>query len=217
MDNQISDITALQNLTSLEYLYLTGNQISDVSALENLTNLYLLDLANNQISDISSLVANSGIDSGDTVSLVDNHLNADSLFVHIPALEGRGVTVHFGTTVTFPDPNLEAVIREAIGKPTGFIFTSDLIMITELDGFNKDITDLTGLEHCTFLTALSLNENQITDITPLQNLTNLTRLELNYNLISDISSLQNLTNLTSLRLGRNQIEDITPLQNLTGL
>jgi len=28
--------------------------------------------------------------------------------------------------VTFPDPNLEAAIREAIGKPTGDIFQSDL-------------------------------------------------------------------------------------------
>ena len=34
--------------------------------------------------------------------------------------------------ITFPDANLEAVIREAISKPTGDIYQSDLEALTEL-------------------------------------------------------------------------------------
>ncbi len=54
------------------------------------------------------------------------------------------------TPVTFPDANLEAAIREAIDKPEGLIFTSDLDELTSLK--TKGITDLTGLEYCSNLT-----------------------------------------------------------------
>ena len=52
-DKQVSDISAIAGLTSLEKLYLNDNQILDISALAGLTSLENLDLNNNQISDIS--------------------------------------------------------------------------------------------------------------------------------------------------------------------
>jgi internalin A len=119
--------------------------------------------------------------------------------------------------VIFPDPNLEAAIREAIGKPTDPICPSDLEGLTYLNASGNNITDLTGLEHCTSLTRLYLGINQISDISPLANLTNLTQLGLEHNQISDISPLANLTNLTVLPLHNNQISDISPLTNLTNL
>ena len=126
--------------------------------------------------------------------------------------------------VIFTDPNLEAMIREAIDKPTGEIYASDLQGLTSLDDaemkytdWETFITDITGLEYCTSLTYLNLWDNQISDISPLANLTNLTYLFLGYNQISDISPLANLTNLTSLFLHANSIDDISPLANLTNL
>jgi len=141
--------------------------------------------------------------------------------------------------VTFPDPNLEAVIRESIGKPTGDIYESDLEGLTYVDGHERDIVDLTGLEHATSLTTLRLPvnqisdvsplasltslrnlylfDNEITDISPLANLTGLRYLDLNINQIGDISALANLVNLRRLGLLSNQISDIWPLANLTQL
>jgi len=119
--------------------------------------------------------------------------------------------------VYFPDPNLEAVIREATGKATGPIYPSDLEGLTSLHADQRNISELTGLEHCTSLTDLYLWVNQISDISPLSNLTNLTLLDLHSNQISDISPLANLTNLTLLDLDDNQISDISPLANLTSL
>jgi len=116
-----------------------------------------------------------------------------------------------------PDPNLEAVIREAIGKPEGPIYPSDLEGLTSLSAAGRNIADLTGLEHCTNLTDLDLDWNQISDISPLAGLTNLTGLYLWGNQISDISPLAGLTNLTGLYLWGNQISDISPLANLTNL
>ena len=121
--------------------------------------------------------------------------------------------------VTFPDPNLEAIIRVVIGKPTGDIYPSDLDSLIHLSADFKHIADVTGLEYCTSLTWLALNGNQISDLSPLANLTNLTSLELYANMIqiSDISPLASLTNLTYLGLWSNQISDISPLANLTNL
>ena len=119
--------------------------------------------------------------------------------------------------VTFADPNLEAAIRSAISKQSGPIYTSDLDVLTELGARHRSIVDLTGLEHCTSLTRLYLDNNEISDISPLSSLTSLRVLELYHNQISDISPLSSLTSLTHLRLYLNQIGDISPLSSLTSL
>ena len=91
--------------------------------------------------------------------------------------------------VAFPDPNLEAAVREAIEKPTGDIYQSDLEDLTTLRADFEDIDDLSGLGYCTSLTDLSLGYNNISDASPLSTLTGLSSLRLHKNQISDISSL----------------------------
>ena len=93
--NSISDISALANLTNLTTLRLSRNSISDISALANLINLTDLYLRYNSISDISPLVSNTGLGSGDEMDVRNNPLSATSINTHIPALQGRGVTVEF--------------------------------------------------------------------------------------------------------------------------
>jgi len=122
-----------------------------------------------------------------------------------------------GETVYFPDANLESAIRNAISKPTGDIYNSDLCSLTWLDGASRGISNITGIEYCTNLTQLSFESNQIIDISPLSNLTNLTYLVLSSNQITDISPLSNLTSLPQLWLRANQIRDISALSNLTSL
>ena len=97
-DNAIADVSALSGLTSLEYLNLHINLISNISALSGLTNLTNLYITDNSISDIAPLVANTGLGSGDEVDVRNNPLSATSLNTHIPALQGRGVTVQFGSS-----------------------------------------------------------------------------------------------------------------------
>jgi internalin A len=119
--------------------------------------------------------------------------------------------------VNFPDPNLEAVIRDAIPKPTGPIYDTDLATLTTLLGDHAAISDLTGLEYCTNLTQPSLWDNLITDISPLAGLSNLTQRYLPDNQISDISPLADLENLVGLHLADNPIGDIGELAGLTSL
>ena len=51
--NNITDMSVVSGLTDLTYLALSGNNISDPSAVDSLTNLTSLGLGYNQISDIS--------------------------------------------------------------------------------------------------------------------------------------------------------------------
>jgi Leucine-rich repeat (LRR) protein len=120
-------------------------------------------------------------------------------------------------SVNFADHNLEAAVREAIAKPEGTIYPSDLADLTSLDASDRNITNLSGLENCIDLTELWLNDNKISDITPLSHLTNLELLSLNGNQVDNISALSHLTNVNYLYLADNEISDITSLSNLVNL
>ena len=142
--------------------------------------------------------------------------------------------------VSIPDTNLRAFIETKLGKTPGEIITESEMngMTGQFSAGEKNIRDLTGLEHATGITDLILWQNNITNLAPLRNLTQLTDLNLSYNydydsstdvltLISDLSPLKDLTNLTSLSLSSYSfsarfdttpgITALLPLKNLTQL
>lgn len=119
--------------------------------------------------------------------------------------------------VEFPDPGLEAAIRDALGNPSEPVYQSDLLSIIDLDASEHAISDLSVLQYCTSLFYLQLRKNLIADVSPLSSLTYLTILDLGDNQISDLSPLTGLSGLTTLYLDSNQISNISGLENLTGL
>jgi hypothetical protein len=122
------------------------------------------------------------------------------------------------TFVTFPDKNLEALIRTELGKQAGDeIVANDLTYLGGLDASRQGIVDLTGIEYCVNLENLNLLGNSISDISVLSSLTKLYELNLHRNQVSDISALSPLTNLTKLYLLENNISDIRALSSLTSL
>ena len=139
------------------------------------------------------------------------------LFCVFALLTGLASSAAGQTVVNFPDPNLEAAIRAAIGKPTGPIYDTDVAGLRSLLADGVAISDLTGLEHCTSLISLSLSTNQISDLSPLAGLTSLIYLYLRTNQINDLGPLAGLTSLTTLYLHNNQISDLSALAGLTNL
>jgi Leucine-rich repeat (LRR) protein len=147
------------------------------------------------------------------------------------AFVGRDVLVDFGAEVTldsfkpqglttqFADPNLEEAVREALGKPDGPLYVTDLGLLSTLNASGRDIEDLRGIEDCVNLISLVLEYNNISDIQPLSALVNLLSLNLNDNDVSDISPIAGLTNLSRLYLGGNSLsnEDVPHLENLINL
>ena len=229
--NNIADVSPLSGLTNLTALVLTANNIADVSPLAGLTRLEVLRLDNNSISDISPLVANTGLGSGDEVYLGNNPLSSTSINTHIPALESRGVTVHYegggdGGPVNIPDANLRAAIAAELGKaPNAPITPDEMATLTVLEARDQGIRDLTGLEFATNLELLDLgenhetriNSNDISNLSPLSGLTNLWWIGLSLNSISDLSPLASLNNLAVLYLWGNNISDLSPLASLNNL
>jgi len=122
---------------------------------------------------------------------VDDVANVEDATTTITMSRDCSITANFGQggAVTFADPNLETAIREAIRIPERPIYPSDLRGITSFSASGRNISNLTGLEHCINLTHLDLSHNQIGNISPVGNLTNLAYLELDLNGISNISPL----------------------------
>ena len=126
--------------------------------------------------------------------------------------------------ISIPDPNLAAAVRDTLSlAPSDAITQLDMLGLTDLwDAANRQITDLTGLEHALYIRGLGLWDNQIHDITQLAGLTKLWFLSLSAPLaaqskIRDITPLATLKELKVLYLSGHQIADITPLVGLTYL
>jgi internalin A len=71
--NEISDLSGISDLVSLQKLVLNRNQLIDIVALASLTNLASLSLIDNQIRDIGALSSLTGL----KILLLDNNHIAD--------------------------------------------------------------------------------------------------------------------------------------------
>ena len=116
------------------------------------------------------------------------------------------------------DPNLEKAIREVLELPDQTPITQqEMLRLIELAAPEKQIENLTGLEHATNLKSIHVHRNNISNLQPLADLIQLESLSLWGNPISDLSPAANLIQLKRLDLGGCQVSDITPLANLTQL
>ena len=103
--------------------------------------------------------------------------------------------------VEIPDPNLRHAVRETLALSDEMPLTQqEMLRLTRLDAPEKQIKDLTGLEHATNLKWIDVHRNNISALKPLAQLTQLERLGLWVNPISDLSPLANLTKLRGLDL-----------------
>lgn len=137
-----------------------------------------------------------------------------SLFALLMCAVVLGALPVLADEIVFPDPALDAAIRDALGLGTGPILSEDLGQLTSLRASRKEIVDLTGMEACTELVQLDLCFNQIVDLAPLAGLQTLTSVSLSGNNIVDISPLGELLHLTSLTIHSNQISDVQPIASL---
>ena len=130
--------------------------------------------------------------------------------------------------IVFNDDVLEAMIREAMGKPEGDILVSDAQGITQLelsmDGSDwtpPRIHNLDALKYFTNLNFLAMNwalqnDGKGVDLSPLSGLDSLEHLSICCNEIYDISPLSSLVNLRSLWIwGCRYISDISALSGMT--
>jgi len=132
--------------------------------------------------------------------------------------------------VSFPDPNLEAAVRDAlhIYAPTNIYQTNlSSTSFTSFSANGRGIVNLAGLQYATNLTTFqlqgSIGQPGLTDIAVLANFRKLMLLDIAYNRVTNGSAVAGLTNLTYLDLGWNRdatdnsIRDLSFLTNLRQL
>lgn len=176
--------------------------------------------------DCKSLNGNSGIIEFDTVELA---LGSEYVALQVIDIHGNFTfsqrfpidiaAFQFASeVVSIPDANLAAAITESLGLPVGNTITQlDMLGLGRLNAPQKQISDITGLQHASNLKYIDLNENQIVDLAPLEELTQLRSLLIRKNKIDDISPLTGLTQLSTLWISDNQISNINSLAGLTNL
>ena len=187
--SNISDISALANLTNLQTLNLSGNSISDISALGNLTNLQTLNWSYNKIIYISTL---RNLTNLQTLNLSGNNISDISALRSLTNLQTLK-TLHLSGN-----------------KISDISALANLTNLQTLDLSGNGISDISALESLTNLKTLKtlhLSSNKISDISALANLTNLQTLYLSNNNISDVSLLGNLLGLRWLYLGKNKLAE----------
>ena len=126
----------------------------------------------------------------------------------------------FSQTTAIPDPNFEQALID-LGYDTapinGSVPTADISGVTSLDVNSRNITDLTGIEDFTALTALYCYSNQLTSL-DVSNNTALTDLYCGDNQLTSLD-VSNNTALTYLNCYSNQLTslDVSTNTALTSL
>ncbi|ELC6641711.1 leucine-rich repeat domain-containing protein [Listeria monocytogenes] len=133
----IADISGMENLTNLGYLYLNNNQISDISPLANLTNLSNLDLYNNQISDISPL---ENLTNLSDLGLYNNQISDISPLANLTNLSNLDLN---NNQISDLSP------------------LSNLTNLKDLGLYNNQISDISPLSNLTNLRWLGLEDQKI--------------------------------------------------------
>ena len=193
VNTNLSDISALKDLTSLTDLDLGSNNISDISAVSGLTNLTDLKLGGNNISNISAV---SGLTNLTNLNLGTNNISNISAVSNLTNL----------THLDFSRNNISNISA-----------VSGLTNLTSLNLSRNNISNISAVSGLTNLTQLYLSINRIRAIPDLSKLTSLTLLYLSINRISSTNGLLGLTSLDRLALSDNRITDVREFQQLSSL
>lgn len=208
LGGELSDISVLSQIPTLEAVDLSWNLVTDLTPLADLplTELYL---QGNPIEDFSPIK-----------EIYPKLLGRNFEYIEMNQPENPALVI------TFPDPVMEMKVRKALNIPQGDITAGDAAKATRLDIGNEwqpqippetQVKDLAGIEHFISLLDLGAEFNSISDISPLAGLTSLKSLNLNANAITDIAPLAGLTSLEDLSMWGNKIGDISPLAGMARL
>jgi Leucine-rich repeat (LRR) protein len=114
----------------------------------------------------------------------------------------------------FPDTNLQACINE-IATLNNWTSADQVVGLVNCS--MRSIYDLTGLEHLSGVSSLSLNSNIIKDISILGYMNALTSVSIYDNQISEVTPLANLSGLTNVDVSGNGIVNVAALAALGSL
>ena len=227
--NAVSDLSPISELTNLQTLDFTQNAVSDISALKKLTNLTSLSFGNhganvpgghNSVSDISVL---SNMTELTTLIFSRNSVSDISALKNLTKL----------TRLDFGGLSFDRSRHNSVSDISAL---SGMTKLTYLDFTHNNVSNISALSKLTSLITLRFSYNDVSDVSALSGLTSLTTLDATWNAdpedgwklptphppelrgnLRNISALSGLTSLTNLSLSSNSISDVEPLRGLTDL
>ena len=218
-DNRIADISFLEGMSNLKSIYFRSNNISDISFLKKMNNIQLLDLSDNEkITDFSALQGMINLETLDLsyaditdISFLTEMKNMKILHLH--KIEKIGDFSVLKSLKKLRRLNL------TYSNISNISFLKEIRTIHTLDlGGNKRIKDFLILKEIKSLKYLNLGDNkQVEDFSFIREIKGLKHLDLRGNNISNISFLKELINLNFLDISENDISDISALENINNL
>lgn len=238
----IKDLTGIEALTSLEDIRLGGNLITDISAISNLLSLDFIYMpaSGNDISDLmplgglvnlTYLYLNAYFKTFSNTSALANLVNLEQLFIgfnnitdisfltnmkDLIGLDLSGSSSISDYSVIFTLDKLEDLRLES----TNLTDISQITSLSKLSGLNvygnaiSDFSPLTGLNQ---LQSLNIGGNNVSDISFIASLPDVHYLDIRDNVVSDISVLSGRANMTTLHIDNNNITDISVIQGMSQL
>lgn len=235
--NNITDLSILKDLTSIQYLQLKSNEIKDIQHLENLTSIISLDLSFNFVLDYSILeklitLKTLNLDrcrikdvsfiknlrTIKSLNLSGNEISDISYLKNLKLLSKLNLSDNPIDNFTFIEElkRLHTLIISKI-KINNYSFLEKLNNLSKLDISNNEIKDYSFLNYQGKLKSLNVSYNKILDASFLANLNNLVSLNLSNNEIYELKFLESFSKIEILILGSNKITDISYLKNLISL
>lgn len=193
MNQGVSEILGLSNLSKLKTLRASGTGISDISGLANASQLEDLEVSGTNVSDVSFI---SNFENLKTLDLSSSQVRT------LPDLTG---------VVKLEELNCSGISLEALPD------LSHQLELKKLEVVDCGLSNLNGINHCTKLESLSCGSNNITELPDLSGLTALQTLSAYMNQISVISGLEDLTSLQHLNLAENYLQNLPDMSNLKNL
>ncbi|SDJ22857.1 leucine-rich repeat domain-containing protein [Salimicrobium halophilum] len=189
---EISDLSGLEEFTSLKEINISHNNIKSLVPLSELP-LEKIYASNNEISNLYPL---RGLEDLTHLGLSDNKIDNITYLNNLKNIKWLNLN----------NNSIEDLYA-----------LSELRDLEELHLTNNLIRSIKPLQRSYELSNLWINNNRIDSIKPLRKLNELEILHLSGNRVSNIESLKQKNDLTDLYVSENSIVDITPLKNLKAL
>ncbi len=218
--NQLTNLGISQN-SILENLVCINNELGSLNLSKN-TKLKTLLCSGNQLTSLNVKNANNtsitNFDSKNNPNLtciqVDDVTYSSTNWTDIDASSSFNEDCSSVYLTFVPDNNFEQALID-LGYDTGalddYVPTVNINTITNLTVFNKNISDLTGIEDFVALTFLDCRTNNLTSLDLSQN-TALSLLSCGSNQLTSLNTSQNIA-LTALDCSNNQLISLDVSQN----
>lgn len=202
--NPFTDLSPLQDQSSLQELYISETQVTSLDALTECASLWLLDCSYSPISSLQPLADLP----------IRSLYAADISATNWAVLESLPLQMLYCAHLSPKDyaylnniPTLRGLSLTYSGI-TSFHDLSGLYYLDWLDVRNNLLEDLDGLENFTHLTGIDISDNPITDLSPLTEMYGLHSVDIATGVKTDFSFLNEMPWVTRVRIKASQINSL---------